>query len=85
MIDRLNVFFTCRSYNVPVVKHSVLYADHILQSYSISAAFYNRTQAVAAALYKRAGEPIQDRLQPRVSVLSPLLNVIFGLIMLPTE
>ncbi|KAL7008182.1 hypothetical protein EMMF5_002364 [Cystobasidiomycetes sp. EMM_F5] len=63
-----------RVYNVPLVKDSVNYADSVLRSYPLSAALYQKTEAVATALYKRAGEPIQDKLQPQINQLDGLAN-----------
>lgn len=61
-----------RSYDIPVVKDSVNYADALLKSYSLSAAAYSTAEALATTVYKRAGEPLQDKLQPQASVLSTL-------------
>lgn len=58
----------CCSYDIPVVKDSVLYADALLKSYSLSAAAYRNAEALATTVYRRAGEPLQDKLQPQVSV-----------------
>ena len=55
------------SYNVPVVKDSLNYADRILRSYSLSSLAYGKAVAGASAVYKRAGEPLQDKLQTQVS------------------
>lgn len=63
-----------RVYNVPVVKDTVTYADQVLRSYSLSAAFYSRAETAALTLYKRAGEPIQDRLQGQIDQLDGLAN-----------
>lgn len=62
---------TCyTSYDIPVVKDTVTYADSLLKSYALTAAALARAEAVAISLYKTAGEPIQARLQGQVSVLS---------------
>ena len=56
------------SYDIPVVKDSVNYADSLIKSYSLPAAVYRNAEALATTIYKKAGEPIQDRLQPQVSL-----------------
>ena len=58
--------FTIRSYEIPVVKDSVNYTDALLKSYSLSAAAYRNAEALATTVYKKAGEPLQDKLQPQV-------------------
>ncbi|CAD6584299.1 MAG: hypothetical protein CYPHOPRED_002658 [Cyphobasidiales sp. Tagirdzhanova-0007] len=63
-----------RVYNVPVVKDSITYADHMLRSYSLSAVAYGKAEALATSVYKRAGEPLQDKLQPRIDQLDGLAN-----------
>lgn len=64
----LTVYFTC-SYDIPVVKDTVTYADSLLKSYALTAAALARAEAVAISLYKTAGEPIQARLQGQVRSL----------------
>jgi hypothetical protein len=55
------------SYDIPVVKDTVTYADHLLKSYALTAAALARIEAIVLTLYKTAGEPIQVRLQHQVS------------------
>lgn len=64
------------SYDIPVIKDTVNYADHLLKSYALTAAALSRAEAVALTLYKTAGEPVQARLQGQVSVsMHPKVSV----------
>jgi len=63
-----------RVYDIPVVKDSVNYADSLIKSYSLPAAVYRNAEALATTIYKKAGEPIQDRLQPQIDQLDGLAN-----------
>ena len=56
------------SYEMPVVHDAVNYTDSLLKSNSLSAAAYRNAEALATTVYKRAGEPLQDKLQPQVSL-----------------
>jgi hypothetical protein len=53
------------------VKDGINYADSLLKSYSLSAAAYNTAGNIAATVYKQAGEPLQDRLEPQVCLYIP--------------
>ena len=57
------------SYDIPVIKDTVTYADSLLKSYALTAAALARAEAIALSLYKTAGEPIQARLQGQVRVV----------------
>merc|ERR1711939_977674 len=63
-----------RVYDIPVVKGTVDYADSLIRSLPLAGAAYVKAESIASTVYKKAGEPLQEKLQPQIEQLDGLAN-----------
>merc|ERR1711964_534501 len=63
-----------RVYDIPVVKGTVDYADSLIRSLPLAGAAYVKAESIASTVYKKAGEPLQEKLQPQIAQLDGLAN-----------
>merc|ERR1712166_1570508 len=62
-----------RVYDIPVVKGTVDYADSLIRSLPLAGAAYVKAESIASTVYKKAGEPLQEKLQPQIAQLDELV------------